>query len=259
MTDNNLQPICLWSGPRNVSTALMYSFAQLDDVRVVDEPLYGHYLRVSGADHPGRDDVIATMNCRGDDVMRDLVEQQRRDPSRRLFLKHMAHHLVGLDLEFLEQTTNIFLVRDPREMLPSLTIQLPHAGLDDTGLKRQWQLFDCLRAKGPPPVVIDSRELLLDPAGVLRALCRDIGVAYSDAMLTWPAGPRPEDGVWAPHWYDAVHRSRGFQPYRPKSGFPAHLESLLDECEPWYRRLYEHALRARPDGDNSESTGPAKS
>lgn len=249
-----LQPICLWSGPRNVSTALMYSFAQLAGIRVVDEPLYGHYLRVSGADHPGRDDVIAAMNCDGDLVMQQLLEQQRRDPSRRLFLKHMAHHLVGIDTSFLAHTTNVLLVRDPREMLPSLTIQLPGAGLEDTGLKRQWQLFDELRVSGSAPVVVDSRELLLDPAVVLTELCRRIGVAYSDDMLSWPAGPRREDGVWAPHWYDAVHSSRGFHRYRPKGVFPARLQALLDECEPWYQRLYEHALRAQPDGDHSEST-----
>lgn len=254
MPDTHLQPICLWSGPRNVSTALMYSFAQLEAVRVVDEPLYGHYLTVSGADHPGRDDVIAAMNCDGDEVMRVLLERQRQDPSRRLFLKHMAHHLVGLDTSFLELTTNVLLVRDPREMLPSLTIQLPDAGLDDTGLRRQWQLFEGLRDAGTVPVVVDARELLLDPAGVLRALCHEVGIPYSHGMLSWPAGPRKEDGVWAPHWYDAVHKSRGFQPYRPKSGFPAHLQALLDECEPWYRRLYDHALRARPDGDHSEPT-----
>ena len=257
MADKDLQPICLWSGPRNVSTALMYSFAELDGVRVVDEPLYGHYLRVSGADHPGRDDVIAAMNCDGDAVMADLLSQQRRDPATRLFLKHMAHHLVGIDTSFLERTANVFLVRDPREMLPSLTIQLPGAGLDDTGLMRQWQLFDHLRSTGPAPVIVDSRELLLDPPGVLRALCRAIDVDYSDSMLHWQPGPRAEDGVWAPHWYDAVHKSRGFQRYRPKGEFPAQLEPLLDECEPWYRRLYEHALRARPDGEASERTRSA--
>lgn len=251
MPDRHLRPVCLWSGPRNVSTALMYSFAQLPHVSVVDEPLYGHYLQVSGAQHPGRDDVIAAMNCNGDEVMRGLLERQRQQPDRRLFLKHMAHHLVGIDTAFLEHTTNVFLVRDPREMLPSLTIQLPDASLDDTGLKRQWELFDQLRASDPAPVVLDSRELLLDPPGVLRALCGRIGVAYSGDMLSWPAGPRKEDGVWAPHWYDAVHRSRGFQPYRPKGDFPERLRPLLDQCEPWYRRLHEHALRARPDGDQS--------
>lgn len=236
--------ICLWSGPRNVSTALMYSFAQLPGVDVVDEPLYGHYLQLTGADHPGRDEVVAAMDCDGDRVMRGLLERQAANPRSRLFIKHMAHHLVGIDSGFLEQTTNVFLVRDPREMLPSLTVQLPDAGLADTGLQQQWQLFESMTAVGQAPAVLDSRELLLDPAGVLEKLCAHVGLPYSAAMLSWEAGPRPEDGVWAPHWYHAVHQSTGFAPYRPKTGFPAELEALLEECQPWYERLFEHAIRA---------------
>jgi len=116
-------PICLWSGPRNVSTALMYSFAQRDDIRIIDEPLYGHYLRVSGADHPGGQDVMGAMNCDGDAVMRELVDQQALDSTKRLFIKHMAHHLVGLDLGFVRQTCNLFLIRDPKEMLPLFSIR----------------------------------------------------------------------------------------------------------------------------------------
>ncbi|MDX1509320.1 MAG: hypothetical protein R3358_13625, partial [Woeseiaceae bacterium] len=198
--------ICLWSGPRNVSTALMYSFAQHPDVEVVDEPLYGHYLRVSGAPHPGRDEVIAAMDCDGDKVMRELLARQQANPATRLFLKHMAHHLVDIDTAFLRDTCNVFLVRDPREMLPSLTVQLPQAQLADTGLQQQWQLFESLAAAGQSPAVLDSRELLLDPAGVLRQLCGHVGLPFCDSMLRWEAGPRREDGVWAPHWYHAVHR-----------------------------------------------------
>lgn len=164
-------PICLWSGPRNVSTALMYSFAQRKDIRVVDEPLYGHYLRVSGADHPGGHDVMDAMNCAGDEVMRDLLSAQEADPSRTLFIKHMAHHLLDLNLDFLHGTRNVFLVRDPQEMLPSLTVQVPHAALADTGLKRQWELFSEMADRGENPLVLDSRELLQDPEGVLRKLC----------------------------------------------------------------------------------------
>ena len=242
-------PICLWSGPRNVSTALMYSFAQRADVRVVDEPLYGHYLRVSGADHPGREDVLAAMNCDGDAVMREMLEAQTRDPGKRLFLKHMAHHLVDLDLGFLSGTTNVFLIRDPREMLPSLTIQLPHAQLADTGLRRQWELFADLLSRGQTPVVLDSRELLLDPPGVLAALCAQLGMAFDDNMLRWDPGPRPEDGVWAPHWYHAVHESTGWSPFVAKGHFPEHLEPLLAECSPWYEKIYAYALRARAEGD----------
>lgn len=240
--------ICLWSGPRNVSTALMYSFAQRRDVRVVDEPLYGHYLRVSGANHPGRDDIIAAMNCDGADVMRTLLEEQRKDPSRRLFIKHMAHHLVDIDTSFMRETCNVFLIRDPREMLPSLTIQLPHAQLADTGLEQQSHLFEWLEDRGQTPVVLDSRELLLDPPGVLEQLCQRIGLEFDTSMLEWPAGPRPEDGVWAPHWYHAVHQSTGFAPYVAKTGFPEHLEELLVECQPWYEHLFARALRAPANG-----------
>ncbi len=236
--------ICLWSGPRNISTALMYSFAQLPDVRVVDEPLYGHYLRASGAEHPDRQLVMEAMNCNGDAVMRDLLRQQTEDSSRALFIKHMAHHLLDLDLGFLQSTRNVFLVRDPREMLPSLAIQLPHATLADTGLQRQWELYNELLEAGQEPAILDSRELLLNPKGVLSRLCPLLGLGFTSNMLTWEAGARVEDGVWAPHWYHAVHKSTGFATYQRKSGFPDQLQPLLEDCSPYYEKLFEHALRA---------------
>lgn len=242
-------PICLWSGPRNVSTALMYSFAQRGDIRVIDEPLYGHYLRVSGALHPGRDEVLAAMNCDGDAVMSGLIREQSTQASTRLFIKHMAHHLVGIDLGFLHQACNIFLIRDPREMLPSLTIQVPHAQLADTGLKKQYTLYTDLLAKGQRPAILDARELLLDPGGVLQQLCEHIGLDFTAKMLHWTAGPRAEDGVWAPYWYQSVHQTTGFARYTPKTGFPGHLEALLAECKPWYERLFERSIRAKTTGD----------
>jgi hypothetical protein len=229
----------------------MYSFAQRRDVQVVDEPLYGHYLRVSGADHPGRDEVLAAMNCDGNDVLQDLIARQAAITPR-LLLKNMAHHFLGIDDDFLGQLSNVFLVRDPREMLPSLVVQVPHAQLADTGLRKQWEMFDQLAAAGTPPVVIDSRELLRDPRGILTDLCTALGLDFDEAMLSWPAGPRPEDGVWAPHWYHAVHRSTGFAPYVPKTDFPAALEGLLKQCLPWYEKLFAHALRAAaPETDDA--------
>ena len=245
------KPICLWSGPRNVSTALMYSFAALSGVGVVDEPLYGHYLRVSGAEHPGREDIVNAMNCDGNAVIRDLMTRQDADDSRVLFLKHMAHHLVDLDLDFLRSTRNIFLIRDPEEMLPSLTIQLPQATLADTGLLRQWELFNDLVSEDQHPVILDSRQLLLNPEKVLRELCARLDVDFELGMLAWEAGARAEDGVWAPHWYHAVHKSTGFAAYEAKSGFPDHLRALLDECSPYYEKLYQHALRADAAGDRT--------
>ncbi len=242
-------PICLWSGPRNVSTALMYSFRELSGLQVIDEPLYGHYLRVTGAAHPGRDDVMQSMDCDGNRVMQSLLQQQIAKQTPRLFVKHMAHHLVELDLGFLLDTCNLLLIRDPREMLPSLSIQLPHASLADTGLKRQWQLFSELADAGKPPLVLDSRELLLDPAIVLRSLCRQIDVEFDPDMLSWSTGPREEDGVWAEHWYHSVHDSTRFAPYQSKNHFPDHLQSLLNDCSPWYKKLYAHALRADATGE----------
>ena len=238
-----MHAICLWSGPRNVSTALMYSFAQRADTIVVDEPLYGHFLRVTGTIHPGRDEVLATVNTDGDAAMRDLLATRPDNSRRILFMKQMAHHLVEVDRGFLRHTSNVFLVRDPQEMLPSLTIQMPHAKLADTGLKMQWELFEDLQSLGQDPAIIDSRELLLDPPLVLQSLCRHLDIPYTSDMLSWPAGPREEDGVWAPHWYHNLHKSTGFAPYVAKGVFPEHLEPLLAECRPWYEKLYAHAIR----------------
>lgn len=243
------ESIYLWSGPRNVSTALMYSFRELEEIEIVDEPLYGHYLRVSGADHPGREEILRAMDCNGDRVIQDLLEQQAREPGKIIFAKHMAHHLIDLDFAFLARVKNVFLIRDPREMLPSLTRQLPHATLQDTGLKRQWDLYQELRDAGANPAIVDSRELLLDPPAQLRALCRWLGLHFDSTMLEWNPGPRVEDGVWAKHWYHAVHESSGFSRYRAKTGFPEALQPLLDECRPWYDNLYRHALTTQQAGD----------
>ncbi len=242
--------ISLWSGPRNISTALMYSFGQRTDTRIIDEPLYGHYLRASGAKHPGRDEVLSAMDTDGDRVMRDLIEQPHDQPI--LFLKQMAHHLVDLDFSFLEKTTNVLLIRDPIEMLPSLAIQLPKADIDDTGLATQWDLLDRLRNLGQQPVVLDSRELLKNPRAILTRLCEELDIPFDQNMLSWSPGAREEDGVWARHWYHRVHESSGFSPYRAKTEpFPLHLEPLLEKCRPYYQRMFEFALKADQDyGDN---------
>jgi len=160
----------------------------------------------------------------------------------------MAHHLVQMDTRFLLQVDNVFLIRDPTEMLPSLINQIPQPTLKDTGLQRQFELYEELRAAGQQPLILDSRELLLDPAHVLQRLCDHLQLTFDVGMLQWPQGPLAEDGVWAPHWYHAVHKSTGFQPYLKKQGFPDELVPLLQECQPWYDKLFANALRARPKG-----------
>lgn len=235
--------IVLWSAPRNVSTAIMYAFAQRVDTRVVDEPLYGHYLLRTGAKHPGRADILAAMDTNGERVVEEVI----LGPCDRkvLFVKNMGHHLLDLRWDFLLETVAVILIRDPVEMLPSLINQVPEPTLDDTAIKRQREIFTFLQEHGHTPCVVDSRQLLLDPRGVLEQLCSAVGLTFDECMLSWPAGPRPEDGVWAPHWYHALHKTTGFAPYRPKTApFPAFLRPLLEECRSHYDFLYDHALRA---------------
>jgi hypothetical protein len=235
--------INLWSGPRNLSTALMYSFAQRSDTRVVDEPLYGHYLRVSGAEHPGRELVLASVESDGARAVRQTILGPADRPV--MFFKQMAHHLVKVDRAFLTKTANVLLVRDPLEMLPSLAQNIAEPRLKETSLPQQVELYEYLKKHDQEPPVLDAKQLLLDPRGVLSQLCDRLDIEFEPAMLRWKPGPRPEDGVWAPHWYANVHRSTGFQRYAPKeTPFPEHLELVLTQCRPYYERLSALAIQA---------------
>ncbi|MEL7003139.1 MAG: sulfotransferase family protein [Bacteroidota bacterium] len=235
--------ISLWSGPRNVSTALMYSFAQRIDMTVVDEPLYAHYLQNSDADHIGRDEVIASMANDGDQVMREILSIKTEG---HIFLKNMAHHWIGLDDEYLLRMINLFLIRDPKEMLPSLNKQLPQPILRDTALKMQVDIYNYLNERGKAPLVINSKDLLLDPEGMLQMVCDRLSIPCDSHMLGWKAGPRPEDGIWAKYWYHSVHKSEGFSSYQKKEDpFPAHLQPLLEESTPYYEFLNNKALRVK--------------
>ena len=236
--------INVWSGPRNISTALMYCFAQRADTRVVDEPLYAHYLSHSSAHeyHPGADEVLRSQDNDGEAVVRDVILGPCDRPV--LFLKQMTHHLIELNLDFLTETTNVILTRDPTDMLPSYQQQVATPTLTDTGYPQHHELLTHLHAMGQKPVILDSRETLRKPRAVLRQLCDHMGLDFDEGMLQWAAGPRPEDGVWARHWYASVHRSTGFAAYRPKSEpFPEKLQSLLEQCRPLYEQLAAEALR----------------
>ena len=230
-----------WSSPRNLSTALMYSWRQRADTTVVDEPLYAHYLRVTGREHPGADDVLAAQNPHGDQVVRDVVLGEYRTPI--VFFKQMAKHIVGLDRGFLPACRNVLLTRDPHDMLTSFQVQIPDPTLADTGFPEMIEILDVLLAAGEQPIVIDSESLLRDPRAVLSELCRRLGVGFDDAMLTWPPGPKPEDGVWAPHWYGSVHRSTGWQPWRRKDvELRPSAVSAYEQSLPLYDRLLPYRI-----------------
>ena len=225
----------------------MYAFAQRSDTQVIDEPLYAHYLYTKyGADaaestHPATAEVLASMATDATEVVRDVILGPCDKPV--LFMKQMAHHLIEIDLGFLEKTINIFLIRDPKEMLPSLAKVIGPPTLADTGLKTQHDLFIALCAAGQSPPILDARLLLENPRGVLAQLCERLGLRFEASMLSWEAGGNPADGVWAPYWYGNVHRSTGFAPYRPKSEpFPKELEAVLAACSPHYEALRRDAI-----------------
>jgi hypothetical protein len=237
--------ICLWSGPRNLSTALMYSFAQRTDTTVFDEPLYAHYLSKTPARgyHPGAEDVIATMENDGQKVVDELILRPHRMPV--VFFKHMTHHLTNLDWGFLDHTVNILLTRDPLDMLPSYAAWVETPTLQDVGYAQHLELLHYLQSRGQNPPVLDAKQILLNPKKVLSELCERIGIPFQDRMLNWEAGARPEDGVWAKYWYHSVHQSTGFGTYVPKSApFPKSLEPLLAECQPYYAQLSALAIQA---------------
>ena len=242
-----MNKICLWSGPRNVSTALMYSFAQRDDTKVVDEPLYGHYLLVTGVKHPGRKEIMDEVNCDGKLVMDDLLKINDLDGKDVLFLKQMTKHLVGINHDFLPKFKNVFLIRNPKDMLSSLAVNIPKPNLADTGLDLQWKVYKNLKSLGNKPIVVDSRELLMNPKNILKQLCGHLNLEFVDSMLSWPAEPRKEDGIWAKYWYQSLHKSTGFQSYQTKPNFPDAHKQVLSECMPYYEKLLSEAIQTNQE------------
>ncbi|MXV83539.1 sulfotransferase family protein [Candidatus Poribacteria bacterium] len=225
----------------------MYAFAQRSDTEVIDEPLYAHYLYTKyGAQafkgtHPGAAEVLASMSTDGEQVIEQVILGSCEKPV--LFMKQMAHHLLNINLSFLQHTHNVLLIRDPREMLPSLAKVIGTPTLADTGLKTQYDLLKDLRAAGQSPPILDARLLLENPSTVLSQLCERLGLEFERSMLSWEAGGNPADGVWAPYWYQNVHRSTGFAPYRPKSEpFPTELEAVLAVCVEYYSALCKEAI-----------------
>jgi hypothetical protein len=232
--------LACWSGPRNISTATMRAWENRPDCEVVDEPLYAWYLANTGLDHPGRDEVIAA----GETDWRLVVESLTRawpDGPALQYQKHMAQHLVPeLPRAWIGSLRNVLLIRDPAEVVSSYLRSRASATPDDIGVLQQLELRELLGADVP---VIDASDFLRQPDRYLRWLCAYAGVDFTPAMLTWPAGPRESDGVWAPYWYDDVLRSTGFAPYRPRRAeLTPEGEAVVAATRPAYQRLYDARL-----------------
>jgi len=240
--------IAMWSGPRNISTALMRSWGNRADTAVVDEPLYAFYLKETGLPHPGREAILQSQPTDWETVVEQL-SGPIPDAKALFYQKHMAHHLLpDVGREWLMEASfrHAFLIRQPRAMLASLARVIPEPRVEDTGLSQQVELFERFRNRsGTPPPVINSRDVLANPEGMLRALCATFGISFDPAMLAWEAGPRTTDGVWAEHWYANVEKSTGFEPpQNEQAELPPHLEPVLKECKTFYEQLYPHRLRA---------------
>ena len=238
--------IAMWSGPRNLSTALMRSFGNRADTFVSDEPFYGAFLATSGADHPMRDEVIAAMDCDWTSIMRTLAGPVP-DGSAVWYQKHMWHHMVGpVGYEDFAGFTHAFLIREPERMIASYLRQRETVAFKDLGLERQAEFFEREADRlGHAPPVIDANDVLDDPTAILSRLCAAIGLAWDAAMLQWPPGRRATDGPWAPHWYASVEASTGFGPPDDAPvALSAEAQALADRCRPFYQRLAAHRIQA---------------
>jgi hypothetical protein len=237
--------IAMWSGPRNISTALMRAWENRDDCAVWDEPLYGYYLQATGIPHPGAAEVIA---AQGADVDAIIARCTGDVPGgKRIFYqKHMTLHLLPeIDRGWLSELVNCFLIREPEAVIASYAAVRSDVTLEDIGFVQQAGLFDEVRAMtGEIPLVIDSREFLLDPATMLEAICAKLGIDFVPAMLSWPSGPRDSDGVWAKYWYDSVCNSTGFAAYRKREYRLSDKDrAIARRARPYYESIYRYRLQ----------------
>ncbi|HEY2415492.1 MAG TPA: hypothetical protein VGI40_24835 [Pirellulaceae bacterium] len=237
--------LAMWSGPRNISTAMMRSFGNRDDCAVVDEPLYASYLAATGKPHPGAAEIIASGETDWRKVVHSLTNNM--PPNVALcYQKQMTHHVLPeMSRNWLASLTNCFLIRHSREVLASYAKIIETPTLADTGFPQQAEIFDYVRTTtGQMPPVLEAADVLKNPRRLLGLLCDRLGIAFQDSMLSWPSGPRATDGIWAKHWYSEVEKSTGFRPYQERRiELPDRLEQLAADCAPYYDRLYDARLK----------------
>ena len=235
--------VARWSGPRNLSTAMMYAFAQRADFEVVDEPFYGPYLRLTGLDHPIREQILASRPEDAFEVEQSLIGSIK-DGKPHVYHKHMCQHMIeGIPRDFMAQCVNVFLIRHPARVVASFAKGYPELTAEDIGFDAQAGLFDHVVSLGQTPVVVDSADIREDPQGMLQKLCDAIGLDFDPGMLRWPAGQKPYDRAWAPHWYGSVHTSTGFAgPEGPLPELDGELADLVERTMPAYRKLQAEKL-----------------
>ncbi|MCB1754956.1 MAG: HAD family hydrolase [Gammaproteobacteria bacterium] len=237
--------IAMWSGPRNISTAMMRAWENRPDTCVVDEPLYAHYLAMTGINHPGAAMVMASQNTSWREVVDKLLHETPVKDCEIFYQKHMAHHqLPGMSKHWMLDIKNCFLIRDPDAVVASYAEKRPDLTPQDLGFSQQAELFEFIvnHTEQQPPV-IDSEEFLKNPRRQLEKLCKILGIAFSENMLSWPPGSRDSDGVWAQYWYHNVEKSTGFMPWKKtERSLTREQQAIADACRPFYETLREHCL-----------------
>jgi hypothetical protein len=234
--------IAMWSGPRNISTAMMYSFGNRADCDAWDEPFYGFSLKQRGNDHPLRDEIIAANECDWNKLVAQCIALS---PKPIFYQKHMTHHMLpGFDRSFVLKLTNAFLIRAPEHVLASYTQKWADASLHNIGFVQQAEIFDLVADHlGYAPAVIEADQVLANPRATLTKLCTACNIPFDEAMLRWPRGPKVFDGTWAPHWYNAVWQSEGFgKPSEKTLTLPPEIQCIADQARPYYEKLKAHTL-----------------
>ncbi len=236
--------IHLISGPRNISTSLMYSFNNRKDCIGIDEPFYAHYLKQTGLEHPGREKILQTMESKEEVIVSNLESLQPNIEF--LFIKNMASHLGSMKSKFYHQAKNIFLIRNTDAVIQSFASVVPGVNLDDIGIRQEFEIYQELISMGQRPPIIDSNELLKDPEKVLTEACQQLEIPFDNKMLSWEAGPKSIDGIWAEHWYANTHKSTGFSKNISSKSkpLPSHLQAVSEEAHFYYQKLFKHSIKA---------------
>lgn len=237
-----MKRINLISSPRNLSTALMYSFAQRADTKVIDEPLYAYYLSCTNVDHPGRAAILESQSQNPTKVIQEIILGPCVQPV--LFIKNMTSHIKEINEDFLEKLVNIIYIRNPKQIIASYAQVVNSPEASEIATIRQYELFEQLQKLGNKPIVFDSSALLKNPALALKKLCTACEIPFYKEMLTWEAGPIPEDGIWAKDWYANVHKTTGFKKQKTSDRvLPNHLVALYEELKPYYDKMYACAIK----------------
>ncbi len=242
--------IAVWSGPRNISTAMMRSWDSRSDTQVVDEPFYGAYLSTTGLDHPMRSEIVAAHPT---DWAEIATMCGTRNGAPIIYQKHMCQHMLdAAPIDWMSSVRHAFLIRSPEQVAASFAEKWDGLSADDLGFRRQAELFDHVcQLTGTAPPVLEANDVLADPGHMLGDMCDRLGVAFDPAMLGWAPGPRDSDGIWAQHWYNAVNQSEGFAAPRPPKSPPEELRPIIDACQPYYEQIRPH--RIRPSGQHRQA------